>query len=274
MWKIGTFSLVYLRTRTVRTNAMKVGRRRPSGHNRRGLGAIRAVCRAWRALKSFFRHEWIIDGFPGFLFKAFICTRYYPPFFEMLVFFAYTRLFDNGMACHNSGFPVQGRDELGVYYQPSLGALRAVCRVSRVRVPCVTRCFLSRTKQKTGRRSNMARVQLWALRTRVRARASLPFFFRLPFVSFFPISLCFYVNVGNFCSSILYQQVHIFMYQRMYLFRTTVSPQLLPSMRRNRFEVDMISSNFGRVCRVSRVDVPCLVRHVFFFQRYYLVTHT
>ena len=56
--KIGTCSLTSIGTRTVCTNARKcykeVDRGRPSGHSCQGLGAIRAVCRAWRALKVFF----------------------------------------------------------------------------------------------------------------------------------------------------------------------------------------------------------------------------
>ena len=42
----------------------KVDRGRPSGHGRGGLGSVRAVCRAWRALQVFFRREW--RRFPGF----------------------------------------------------------------------------------------------------------------------------------------------------------------------------------------------------------------
>ena len=66
----------------------EVDRGRPSGHSRRGLGAIRAVCRAWRALKVFllgrgcgYNKE---DDLPGVLLEASFCTRY-PPFFEINV---------------------------------------------------------------------------------------------------------------------------------------------------------------------------------------------
>ena len=43
----------YICTRTVRVNDKEVDGGRPSGHSRRGLGSIRAVCREWRALKVF-----------------------------------------------------------------------------------------------------------------------------------------------------------------------------------------------------------------------------
>ena len=48
----GLFWIIYLRTRTVRTNG--VDRGRSSSQSRRGLGAIRAVWSAWRALEGFF----------------------------------------------------------------------------------------------------------------------------------------------------------------------------------------------------------------------------
>ena len=48
-------SITSLRARTVRTNATKeVDRGSPSRHSRQGLGAMRAVCRAWGVLKVFF----------------------------------------------------------------------------------------------------------------------------------------------------------------------------------------------------------------------------
>ena len=52
-----TFLLISVRTRTLRTSAKKVNGGKPSGHSRRGLGAIRAVRRAYRALGVFFRRE-------------------------------------------------------------------------------------------------------------------------------------------------------------------------------------------------------------------------
>ena len=57
----------------------------------------------------------------------------------MFVFFAHTYLFENGngTTCHNSGFPVQGQ-VWGTLHR-SLCALRTVCRVSRVHVPCASR---------------------------------------------------------------------------------------------------------------------------------------
>ena len=131
-----------LRTRTV--CAKEVDRGRPSGHSRRGLGSIRAICRAWRALKVFFcRREWVRQ-LPGFSFIGVIWYQVLPSIFRDVVFFSWyassirTRvslIFENGAACNNSGsgFPVR----FGVRYHPSLGTLRAVYRVSRVHVPYV-----------------------------------------------------------------------------------------------------------------------------------------
>ena len=55
----------------------KGGRRRKAVRtdSRRGLGAIRAVCRAWRALKVFFPREWIT------IFRFFSVRRFFSPFF-------------------------------------------------------------------------------------------------------------------------------------------------------------------------------------------------
>ena len=55
----GNFSLISLRTRTVRTNAKEVDRGRPSGHKIVvEVWTPSVQCRAWRALKLF-RREWI-----------------------------------------------------------------------------------------------------------------------------------------------------------------------------------------------------------------------
>ena len=67
------FSLISVRTRTVRTNDNEVDRGNPSGHSRRGLDAIRTVCRAWRALKVLFFPAALDNRTisPGFLCEAF-----------------------------------------------------------------------------------------------------------------------------------------------------------------------------------------------------------
>ena len=51
-------------------------------------------------------------------------------------------------ARHATTLGFQWRDRCGVHDRPSLGALRAVCRVSRVHVPCVMRCFPPPPKKK------------------------------------------------------------------------------------------------------------------------------
>ena len=48
------FSNISLCTSTFRQNAKEVDMGRPSGHIRRGVGVIRAVCRARQALEVFF----------------------------------------------------------------------------------------------------------------------------------------------------------------------------------------------------------------------------
>ena len=74
------------------------------------------------------------------------------------------------------------RDRMGVQDHPSLGALGAVCRVLRVYVPCIMRCFFSKKEQAAGPNSLVSATL--CLRTRVRARHAF-FFFREPFFPFF-----------------------------------------------------------------------------------------
>ena len=77
------------------------------------------------------------------------------------------------------------KDRFGVHDHPSLGALRVVCRVSRAHVPCVMRCFLQ-TKNRPP--VQIAWVQRFGFEdASSRAQASVPFFFRSPFFSFFPL---------------------------------------------------------------------------------------
>ena len=85
-----------------------------------------------------------------FLFEALFCTGYYPPFFEMLVFFFHHMyLLENGTACHQSGFPVQEQ----VWGTLSSKFGRAGCRapcVTRVCAACddITSYFISQKKKK------------------------------------------------------------------------------------------------------------------------------
>ena len=67
------FSMIYLRTRAVWGKYEGFCRGISSGHDRRGLRSIRALYLAWRALKVFFRWEWI-RRFPGRPYFIFIRT--------------------------------------------------------------------------------------------------------------------------------------------------------------------------------------------------------
>ena len=66
---------------------------------------------------------------------------------------------------------------MGVQDHPSLGALGAVCRVLRVYVPCIMRCFFSKKEQAAGPNSLVSATL--CLRTRVRARHAFFFFVNL-----------------------------------------------------------------------------------------------
>ena len=117
--------------------------------------------------------------------------------FSKCCFFAHhnTYLFENSTVCHNSGCPVQGQ-VWGAFDSPSLGALGASCRVSRVHVPCVMRCFFCShffffVKQTAGPNGLGATL---SLTTRVRAPASKRFFCFFSFafyISFFPFFVFF-----------------------------------------------------------------------------------
>ena len=132
------FFCSYLFARAPFANAnVEVDRGRPSGRShtavsRRGLGAIRAVCRAWRGLRSFFRLEWTIS-------PVFLLRRYFVPgilhFSKFtLEFFAHTYLFENGTACHNSDFPVHGQVWCALSSKSGPAAPCAVCHVCICRV--------------------------------------------------------------------------------------------------------------------------------------------
>ena len=110
----------------------------------RGLGSIRAVCRAWRALKVVFSAgggvEWI-RRFPGFLFEAFFFVPQASFIFRhggiLLIIHASLKT-----ARYAATLGFLCRDRFGVHSHPRLGALRAVCHVPRVQcVPCVMQHF-------------------------------------------------------------------------------------------------------------------------------------
>ena len=68
------FSIVSVRTLAVWAKAVAFYRGRPSGHGRQGLGAIRAVWRAWRALEDFFS-----AGVDTTISRVFFLRRYFVP---------------------------------------------------------------------------------------------------------------------------------------------------------------------------------------------------
>ena len=128
----------------------------------------------------FFRREWI-KRYPGFSFWGVIL--YLPGIlhFSKCCFFAHhnTYLFENSTVCHNSGCPVQGQ-VWGAFDSPSLGALGASCRVSRVHVPCVMGCFFCSHFFFFFNRppAQIAWVQLWVWgREFEPGQASVPFVF-------------------------------------------------------------------------------------------------
>ena len=83
------------------------------------------------------------------------------------------------------------RERFGVRYNPSLGSLRAVCRVSRVHMPCVMRSLSKNKKQAAGPSCLGATL---SLRTRVRAPASFAFFCFF-FPHFLNIMLMFFAQI-------------------------------------------------------------------------------
>ena len=67
----------------------KEGRPDTADGSRRGSGAIRAVCRAWRGAQRFFKAGMDKTISRGFFLKRYFAVRC-PPFFEKLVFFAHS----------------------------------------------------------------------------------------------------------------------------------------------------------------------------------------
>ena len=127
-------SITSLRTRTVRTKRYggrqggqgKVVRLQPSRFGRDSCSVERMACA--HALEVFFGGSGK-DDFPVFYLRH--C--FVPSIFRKKnEFFAHTYLFENGPACHNSGFPVQGK---------VWGTLPSTFGRAACRVPCVTRCM-------------------------------------------------------------------------------------------------------------------------------------
>ena len=153
-WNVGTFSLI--------SSYAHRSHRRLRGSTEEGrpytvleVWGRFVHCVACRVRSNLFFGGGGQDDFPGFLFEAFFCTRY-PPFSEKLVCFAHTYLYENGTACHNSGFPVQGQ----VW---GIQSFKFGC--SACRVPCFTRAcavwneMIFFLKKKTYRRSKLLGVR-------------------------------------------------------------------------------------------------------------------
>ena len=176
-----TCSVTSLRTRTVRTNAKKVGRGTPSAHSHPGLGVIRAVCRVRLALKVYFR-----AGKDKTIPRLFFTRRYFVPdilHFSKCCFFVHTCLFQNGTACPNYECPVQGQ-VWGTLSSKFGGAACRVSCVTRACAVCNAMFFFFNKNQAAGPNSLGASL---TLRTRVRAPASVSclFFFACFFFAFF-----------------------------------------------------------------------------------------
>lgn len=76
------------------------------------------------------------DDFPGFLLDWRHCFVFRNSlFFQMLCFLLPRISLKTAPFGKTLGFLC--RDSFGVYYHPSLGRLRAVCRVSRMHAPCL-----------------------------------------------------------------------------------------------------------------------------------------
>ena len=139
-------SIISLGTRTVRTNANEVDRGRPSGNSGRGFGAIRAMCRAWRALKA------LSAGGDKTISRVFSVRHFfYALFFSNVGVVAPTYLVENDAACHNSGFPAQG--QFWGTLSSKLG--RAMCRVRCHVCMCLVYNALLFSQKNKGCRSKM-----------------------------------------------------------------------------------------------------------------------
>ena len=123
--------VIPLRKQTVRTNTKEVDEGRPSGHSRRGLGAIRALCRAWRALKVFFS-----AGVDKTISREFCVRRcfVFRPFKCWCAFLIIRISLKTARHAVTLGFLC--RDRVGVHYHPSLARCVpcAVCHACMCRV--------------------------------------------------------------------------------------------------------------------------------------------
>ena len=152
------------------------------------------------------------------------------------------------------------RDRFGVQHHPSLGVLRAVCRVSRVHVPCVMRCFFSRKNKKQKQAADPNSLGgTFSLRTRVGAPASVPFSFFFSFAFFFFSQLFLILNVRVFFLIFLYVFVSLW----------NCMPQLLPSLGRT----GLRNTNCHQSLRVRRVYYN-IVRDVFSLKNIRYKTYT
>ena len=143
------------------------------------------------------------------------------------------------------------KDRPGVHDHASLGGLRAACSVSRVHVPCAMRCFFSNKKTQAAGPNRLGATL--SLRTRVQAPASVTFFFH--FRLHFFLHRIFFVQFWCFRSNTSL---------RIHLSFGTARHSSCLSPQGQVWYLYFASKLFGRVCRVSRVHVPCVVRDVFF----------
>ena len=134
--------------------------------------SVRCVARG--ANSNFFFGGSGEDDFQAVLFEALRNTRY--QFFGLLVFlFIRTRV--SLKTAH--GWPqrwiLRAGTRLGYIFIQVLSALRAVCRVSRVHVPYVKRCYFFSKEKKQAAGPNSSGATL-SLKTRVPVPACVPLF--------------------------------------------------------------------------------------------------
>ena len=175
------------------------------------------------------------------------CTRYqrYPPFFETFSkrrCFLLILIFENGTACHNSGFPVR-RDKFGVYI---------IIQVWARGVSCVTRACAVRNAVLLSQKKKPP-VQIGAtlsLRTWVRAPASIFV------IAFFFLLFHLFLRAGNFAQALYQVGTYLGISWELH-----GSPQLLPCLFRDRCEVYLVLS----WARVPCVACACAVRSALYF---------
>ena len=106
------------------------------------------MCPAWRAFKVFYLAGADTTIFPGFLLEALFGTRYVSSISKKCcsVFLRLRISMKTARLATTLGFLC--RDRFGLDYCSALGALRALCRVSRVHVPRGMKWFSSTKKKK------------------------------------------------------------------------------------------------------------------------------